>query len=403
MGGTLYTLSMIRVAQRSRSSATFAGAAGVITAYTLGGTLGPLVGGWTLDVETRQVTRTDEVSRILESDLGTQTDLGAGLEPCTEESRARLVAAIDAATNEGRGWDFEVEFLTPAGARKWARSIGHPVLDDEGRVVRVQGAFQDITEQHEAAAQIRRLADELEGRVRMRTAELEAANRELESFTYTVSHDLRAPLRTMDGFAEMVVEDYAPLLPSEGARRLEVIRQRAQHMGTLIDDLLALSRLGREPLRVARVDMRALVDEVVGEQLPGCGDRRIEITVDDLPVCQGDRGLLKQVWVNLIANALKYTRRRETAHVSIGWEPVGAHGGTYFVRDDGTGFDMAHASKLFGVFQRLHRNDEFEGTGVGLAIVQRIVQRHGGRVWCDARPDAGAAFFFTIASPAEAD
>lgn len=353
-------------------------------------------GGWMLDVASGEVQRSDEVWRIIERDPATAIDLEASLEICTEESRVRLAAAIDAAVKNVDPWDFEIEILLPTGGRKWVRSIGHPVADGDGRVRSVQGSLQDVTAQHEAAAEIRRLNEELEGRVRMRTAELEAANRELESFTYTVSHDLRAPLRTMDGFAEMVVEDYAPLLPPDGARQLQVIRHRAQHMGTLIDDLLAFSRLGREPLRLVPVDMRALVDETLAELLPACGERRIEVDVGDLPPCSGDRGLLKQVWVNLISNALKYTRRRETAHVAIGSERDAGGGHAYFVRDDGTGFDMAHAGKLFGVFQRLHRSEDFEGTGVGLAIVQRIVQRHGGRVWCEAAPGVGATFFFTL-------
>ncbi len=360
------------------------------------------IGGWTLDVASGAVERTEEVWHILESDPGTSLDLPEGLALVLGDSRERLVAAIDAAVTTGAAWDFEIELLTPAGNRKWVRSIGNPVRESDGRVLWVQGALQDVTAQHEAAAEIHRLNEELEGRVRMRTAELEAANRELESFSYTVSHDLRAPLRTMDGFAEMVVEDYASLLPPDGARRLQVIRERAQHMGALIDDLLALSRLGREPLRATTVDMRALVDETLAEQLASCGDRSIEVDVGDLPVCRGDRGLLKQVWVNLIANALKYTRPRATAHVSIGCQRDPDGRDVYFVRDDGTGFDMAHATKLFGVFQRLHRSDQFEGTGVGLAIVQRIVQRHGGRVWCDARPDAGAAFFFALGPGADA-
>jgi light-regulated signal transduction histidine kinase (bacteriophytochrome) len=148
--------------------------------------------------------------------------------------------------------------------------------------------------------------------------------------------------------------------------------------------------------------MRALADEALAELLPGCGERRIEVAIGDLPPCRGDRGLMKQVWLNLIGNALKYTRLRELAHVSIGCTPDASGRAVYSVRDDGTGFDMAHAGRLFGVFQRLHRSDEFEGTGVGLAIVQRIVRRHGGEVWCDARPDAGADFFFTIPAADEA-
>jgi PAS domain S-box-containing protein len=355
------------------------------------------VGGWALDVASGEEAWTEEVTRIYGCDPSARMTMAARLALFSGESHEQLSAALRAALASGIAYDLEVELVTPTGESKWLRSIARPEME-HGRVVRVRGAVQDVTAQHEAAEQICGLNEELEARVQVRTAELEAANRELEAFSYTVSHDLRAPLRTMDGFAEMVEEDYAGLLPPDGARRLHVIRERAQRMGTLIDDLLAFSRLGREPLRPTLVDMRALVDETLGELLPACGERRIAIDVGELPPCRGDRALLKQVWVNLLSNALKYTRPRDAAHVTVGCAGDAYGDAAYFVRDDGTGFDMAHAGTLFGVFQRLHRSDEFEGTGVGLAIVQRIVQRHGGRVWCDSRPDAGATFSFTVAA-----
>jgi PAS domain S-box-containing protein len=355
------------------------------------------VGGWAFDVASGEESWTEEVARIYGCDPGTPMTMAARIALYAGESREQLAAALSAALSNGIAYDLELELVTPSGESKWIRSIARPEMEN-GRVARVRGALQDVTAQHEAAEQICSLNEELEARVQVRTAELEAANRELEAFSYTVSHDLRAPLRTMDGFAEMVEEDYAGLLPPDGARRLHVIRERAQRMGTLIDDLLAFSRLGREPLRPTMVDMRALVDETLTELLAACSERQIEIDVGELPPCRGDRALLKQVWVNLLSNALKYTRPRETAHVSVGCTGDEYGDAVYFVRDDGTGFDMAHAGTLFGVFQRLHRNDEFEGTGVGLAIVQRIVQRHGGRVWCDSRPDAGATFAFTVAT-----
>jgi light-regulated signal transduction histidine kinase (bacteriophytochrome) len=236
---------------------------------------------------------------------------------------------------------------------------------------------------------------ELEQRVARRTAELEAANKELEAFSYSVSHDLRAPLRAINGFAGIVLEDYAAHLPPEGRRFLERIRNGGQRMGELIDDLLAFSRLSRQPVNRQHVDTAKMVRDVLEELKAHREGREIEIHVADLPSCRADAGLLKQVWVNLLANAIKYTRGRQPARVTVGCaRDNGAP--TFFVRDNGVGFDMNYAHKLFGVFQRLHRADEFEGTGVGLAIVQRIVHRHGGQVRAEAVLDQGATFYFTI-------
>jgi light-regulated signal transduction histidine kinase (bacteriophytochrome) len=226
--------------------------------------------------------------------------------------------------------------------------------------------------------------------------QLEAANKELEAFSYSVSHDLRAPLRTVDGFSQALLEDFGPLLPEEGQRQVRTIRAGAQRMGALIDDLLAFSRLGRQSLsKPVVVDMNRLVHEVLEEHLVERKGRQVEIRAAPLPPSRGDASLLKQVWANLLSNAIKYTRKRDPAVVEIG--SVLEDGETvYFVRDNGTGFDMRYAHKLFGVFERLHRAEDFEGTGVGLAIVQRIVLRHGGRVWAESAVDQGATFHFTL-------
>ncbi len=241
-------------------------------------------------------------------------------------------------------------------------------------------------------ARVRGNAAELETRVRERTAQLEATNRELESFSYSVSHDLRAPLRAVDGYARMLEEDYQDRLDPEGRRLLAVVREASGRMGRLIDDLLAFSRLGRQEPARRPVDMSALVGEVVAESR---GESKATIELAPLPAASADRTMLKQVWTNLIGNALKYSGKREGARVEVGGrEDPGER--VYWVRDNGVGFDMRYADKLFGVFQRLHRAEEFPGTGVGLAIVQRIVARHGGRVWAEGKVGEGACFFFSL-------
>ncbi len=228
-------------------------------------------------------------------------------------------------------------------------------------------------------------------------AELQAANRELETFSYSVSHDLRAPLRAIDGYARMLEEDHGPSLDAEATRLLSVIQKNTDRMGRLIDDLLTFSRLSRKQLESTVVDMTALARAVVEDvrrDAAGAGVRaRVEI--HPLPAARGDHTLVRQVWANLIGNALKYSRTRPEPRVEVG--VVTTAGETaYYVRDNGVGFDMAYAGKLFAVFQRLHGAEQFEGTGVGLAIVQRVVHRHGGRVWAEAAPDAGATFYFTL-------
>jgi signal transduction histidine kinase len=242
--------------------------------------------------------------------------------------------------------------------------------------------------------QVKRHAEELELRVRERTAALEAANKELESFSYSVSHDLRSPLRAIDGFSRILLEDYAATLDAEGRRLLGVIRDNSRKMGELIDDLLEYSRLGRKPLANAAIDMQRLVDEVLAE-LPASGGSAPRLELGALPPARGDRTLLKQAWANLLANAVKFSSKREQPLIAVSGREDGAQC-VYRVKDNGAGFDMRYHDKLFSVFQRLHGADEFEGTGVGLAIVQRVIARHGGRVWAEGAVDAGAAFHFSL-------
>ncbi|HEX4350814.1 MAG TPA: PAS domain S-box protein [Verrucomicrobiae bacterium] len=296
-----------------------------------------------------------------------------------------------------QGQSFEMEFPLRGADGQFRRflTLASPLRNAEGNVEQWFGTNTDVDELKRAEDEIKVLNTELEARVVKRTAELEAANKELEAFSYSVSHDLRAPLRAINGFAAIVLEEFGPQLPPEARRYLDRVCSGGKRMGELIDDLLSFSRLSRQPLNRQRVDTARVVQEALAEAKSIGTNRPVETHIGDLPPCMGDPALVKQVWVNLLSNALKYSRDRAPAIVEAGCEQIDGKT-VYFVRDNGVGFDMQYAGKLFGVFQRLHRSDEFEGTGVGLAIVQRIVHRHGGRVWAAAELDRGATFYFTL-------
>jgi signal transduction histidine kinase len=254
---------------------------------------------------------------------------------------------------------------------------------------------QEVAERRRIEAEVRRLNAGLEERVLQRTAELRATNQELEAFTYSVSHDLRAPIRHMDGFALMLEEEFGPQLTPDARHCIARIRRASQNMGQLVDDLLDLSRVGKMDLNREPVDLKDLVESVVTDLRPQLGDRRIEWRIGNLPTVGCDPGLTRIIFANLLSNSAKYTRTRDPATVEVDQVPV--NGETVLrVRDNGVGFDMKHADKLFGVFQRLHRAEEFEGTGVGLATVLRVVHKHCGRIWAESRPGEGASFYFTL-------
>ena len=294
--------------------------------------------------------------------------------------------------------EFEIEAFD--GAHKFILNSAVPIRDPRGQVLGLVIVNQDITPRRRAEQEVRLLNEQLERRVQERTAQLEAANKELEGFAYSVSHDLRSPLRAIDGFSqilmtEILVKEFAPGLEGEPRRCLQRISENTRRMGRLIDDLLHFSRLGRQAMTLQPVAMADLVRQCLDELAAEREGRQVEIVLGELPPCRADATLLEQVWLNLLANALKFTRKRGPARVEVG--SFAQEGEVvYFVRDNGVGFDMAYANKLFGVFQRLHRQEDFEGTGVGLALTQRIVHRHGGRIWAEARPEQGAAFYFTL-------
>ncbi len=304
-----------------------------------------------------------------------------------------LVVASVLAVGLGRAMARPVRGLTAGAAR-----IGRGDLD-----VRLPDASGD--ELGLLAREFNAMAGALaerEERLGQAAEALRQSNRELEAFSYSVSHDLRAPLRALDGFSRILLERHAGHIPEEARRYLGMIRDNAKQMGRLVDDLLHFSRLGRQPLETRPVEPGEIVRRALDDLRAEREGRKVDITVGDLPGCQADPALLRQVFVNLLSNALKFTRGRAAAEIEIGCREAG---GTraYFVRDNGAGFDMRYADKLFGVFQRLHRAEDFEGTGVGLAIVQRIVQRHGGRVWAEALVDRGATFYFTLEREASDD
>ena len=296
---------------------------------------------------------------------------------------------------------FETRLLTRDG-RLLDVEVAANLIACQGREFNC-AVVRDISQRKRAEAEILQLNQTLEQRIADRTAQLEAANKDLESFAYSVSHDLRAPLRAINGYGQILVEEQSQRLDAEGLRMLGIVGKESKRMGTLIDDLLAFSRLGRQAIHARAVDLGSLAQDVFATcqgqgQGQGQGqepERKIDFRLLPLPPALGDPALLRQVMINLVSNAIKYTRSKAVAEIEIGGRVEGNEH-LYWVKDNGVGFDMQYAGKLFGVFQRMHSEAEFEGTGVGLAIVERVIQRHGGRVWAEATLDQGTTIFFTL-------
>ena len=323
---------------------------------------------------------------------------GSGwLQAVHPDDRSRTATAWTTAVANRSHYNCEFQLRRADGEWRVIQSRGIPLQDQAGQVLEWVGVGIDITEQRRAEMRIQQLNSQLEQRVAERTRELESANKELEAFSYSVSHDLRAPLRAIDGFSRILLAEFASQLSDEAQEYLKDIRTNTRMMGQLVDDLLAFSRLGRSPLKRQNVSSDEVVKRCVSELLDPLDGPTIHLRIGRLPDCRADPSLLKQVWMNLISNAIKYSSKREVPDIEIGsLAGDGSEELTYFIQDNGVGFDMKYSHKLFGVFQRLHRSEEFEGTGVGLATVQRIVHRHGGRAWGKGVVDQGACFYFTL-------
>jgi len=354
------------------------------------------VGGWEYDPARGKLQWSEQVYRIHEVPFDFDpASAGQDIGFYRGTDGERIARAFQAACEKGEPYDLELEFTTAKGRHRWIRSLGIPVATN-GKVTRVYGYIVDITERKRAQIEIQALNTSLEERIGQRTAELVASNTELEAFAYSVSHDLRAPLRAIDGFATILEEDYAGRVDEEGRDALHRMRAAAQKMAQLIDDMLKLSRLSRAEMSREAVDLSALARSVAGELQASEPARRVSFEVASGLVATGDRALLKVVLDNLVGNAWKFTGKHSGARIEVGMtqkDGVPA----YFVRDDGAGFDMAHVDILFSPFQRLHSMAEFTGTGIGLATIKRIIARHGGRVWAEGAVEKGATFYFTLA------
>jgi signal transduction histidine kinase len=355
------------------------------------------MGIWELDLARGKPVLT--ISAELEAMLGLETGQFDGrvrtlLDRVVPEDRAGVRRAIVKTVRSGTNPELQFRFLRPGRAPGWLLGRGRIYRDAKARPVRLAGVGIDITAQKLAELEILRLNGDLERRVAERTAQLQAINKELEAFCYSVSHDLRAPLRSIRGFNEVLLERYAQKLDARGQEFLRRACASSHYMDELIEDLLKLSRVGRSEFSRRPVDLSALAIAIAEELHRSDPSRAVDFQIAPGLRASGDGHLLRIVLDNLLRNAWKFTSRRPLACIEFGWAQTGE--AAFLVRDNGAGFDAAYAERLFGVFQRLHSSSEFPGTGVGLATVQRIINRHGGRVWAEGAVDRGASFYFSL-------
>ncbi len=389
------------------------------------------VGGWVYDMATKKVTWTDGVYTVFGVSPSEMepSENDFGLDYLIAEDKTVFNLALSQTIATGEPFDLELQLNAADGTLKWVRTSGHAEYNN-GKIVSIFGNVIDISKQREVESNLRKLTGDLESLVNERTAELnekveklnksqqamlymvedlnrmtselqqerqslETTNKELEAFSYSVSHDLRAPLRAMDGFTRIIQEDYASRLDDEGNRLLNVVIDNAKKMGHLIDDLLRFSRLSRQGLTLSEINMHKLADEVYQQLGTAFETDNIVFRLQNIPPAYGDTSMIRQVWVNLIGNAIKFSSHKSERLIEIGYNAEGSEN-YYYIKDNGDGFDMQYSDKLFGVFQRLHAESDFEGTGVGLAIVQRVLLRMNGRVWAVGKVGEGATFYFEL-------
>ena len=347
------------------------------------------IGNWRLDVHSNELFWSDETYRIFGIPRETPMTYGTFLAAVHPDDRGYVDRKWGAALG-GEPYDIEHRIVV-ADEVKWVREKAELEFDEQRVLKGGFGTVQDITERKQAGREIIELNEAL----RARAAELEASNKELESFSYSVSHDLREPLRTIDGFSRILQKDYSEKLDAEAQRLIDIIRGGTQRMDLLISNLLSFSRIGRKQMELSEIDMGELAKAVSEEVRSAVPERKLRFNIKRLAAARGDPAMVRQVMVNLLANAVKFTRGKRLAVIEVGGLVQGDEN-VYYVRDNGVGFEPQYRDKLFSIFQRLHSEEEFEGTGVGLAIVQRIVQRHGGHVWAEGKVGCGATFYFTL-------
>ncbi len=356
------------------------------------------IGSWDLDLTSQRITWSGELYRIYERN---REDFGGTWEELLNLVHPDDLPKVRQAWRESAqaqgGCEVQHRILMRDGRTKHLLVNWEVFRDGEGRSVRALGTAQDITEQVLAREEIQHLNEKLEARVRERTAELQTANKELESFAYSISHDLRAPLRGIDGFGQLLLEEYSGRLDTQGQDYLRRMRCAAQRMGALIDDILELSRVTRKSMGRKPVDLGHVAADIIDNKAKSDPQRRVEAIIAPGCTAIGDAQLLRVLLENLLENAWKYTRTTSPARIEFGRENANGEA-VFFVRDNGVGFDMRYAGRLFNPFQRLHTSEEFEGTGIGLASAARVVHRHGGRIWAEAEPGKGATFRFTLPS-----
>ncbi len=354
------------------------------------------LGNWELNLTNNELIWSDEIYRIFEID---RAKFGASYEAFLDaihpDDRDMVNKAYTESVKYKLPYNIVHRLLMPDGRIKYVNEKCETYYGEDGKPTNSFGTVHDITEIRQAEEKIHKLNQELERRVTKRTAELEDANKELEAFSFSVSHDLRAPLRAIDGFSHILLEEYAETLDDEGKRLLSVVRDNTVRMGQLIDDILKFSRAGRLEINFSQIDMEEMAHDVFNELSLSIDASGLQFEIESLPQARGDSAMIRQVLVNLFSNAIKFSSTQETPRIQVG-ATITENEIIYFVKDNGVGYDMQYMDKLFGVFQRLHDTAEFEGTGIGLAIVKRIITRHGGRVWAEGKVDEGATFYFSL-------